>query len=440
MFERIVELRGRHRPGVEPRVENGLDPIRGPVVALRTWDGHIIDVGAVQVHAGEVAPGKLRELLGRAHARVVLAVVASPDGNRRAPVTVARERPVDVVLEPVAETAVLDVFGVPVDGLVLREEVGLVRRRAREPGGLGPVDEGRVAAPAVWIGVRVVDDGDDLSARGEVVDEVGIGVLDETSRVQLAYDRLEAGRVVHRIDDRETFAFTDLAVDLAERRGEVHDAGTVVDGDEVVGDDREGALPVDGEHRERWFVMRADQGGRRDVGDDLGVGAEHVGDARPRHHEIAAAFRCADAHVVDRGSDCGPDVRRQGPRSGRPDEEIARAEVVVAIDEREPYVDRRFGDISVRAGLAELVARQGSAAPSAIRDDLVALVDRAVVPDLGEQRPDALDVVVGERPVRTCGVEPHADPGCERLPVLDVTLHRRPALGVEALDAVVLDL
>ena len=68
------------------------------------------------------------------------AVVAAPDRERRAPEAVARQRPVDVVLEPVAEAPVLDVLGVPADRLVLAQQRVLVRGGAREPRGLGPVD------------------------------------------------------------------------------------------------------------------------------------------------------------------------------------------------------------------------------------------------------------------------------------------------------------
>ena len=389
----------------------------------------------MEVHAGEIATRQVRELGDGADARVVVAVAAPPHGDRGAPVAVAGERPVDVVLEPVAEAAVLDRLGMPADGLVLAQQVGLVRGGTREPRGFRPVDEGCTAAPAVRVRVRVVDRGDEQAATGEVVDELRVGVLDELPRVGRADDGLEARRVVHRVDDGQAFALADLAVDLAERGCEVHDARAVLDGDELVGHDGEGALAVDLEHRERRFVARAHERRRGNVGQDLRVGAEHVGDAGAGHDEVAPALGGAHAHVVDAGTDRGADVRRQGPRRGRPHEQV-----VVAVAEREPDVDRRFGEVAVRAGLAELVARQRGAAPPAVGHDLVALVDRAGVPDRAEQPPDALDVLVGEGPVRAGGVEPHADPRGERLPVLDVALDRRPAFGVEALDPVVLDL
>src|SRR3954462_14558458 len=54
---------------------------------------------------------------------VDVAAVAAPDRQRRAPVALARERPVDVAAQPLAHAPVLDVLGVPVDGLVRGEQV-----------------------------------------------------------------------------------------------------------------------------------------------------------------------------------------------------------------------------------------------------------------------------------------------------------------------------
>src|SRR3546814_6687813 len=56
-----------------------------------------------------------------------------------------------------------------------------------------------------------------------------------------------------------------------------------------------------------------------------------------------------------------------------------------------------------------------------------------------DQPPDALDVVVRQRPVRVGGVDPHARAGGEGRPVLHVALHRLTAPLVELLDAVGLD-
>ena len=102
---------------------------------------------------------------------------------------------------------------------------------------------------------------------------VGVGVLDE-----LAGDRParvgEARLRVHRVEHRQALGLADLAVDLAERGREVHDAGAVVGGDEVGRDDAP-AVAVGGQPVERSLVAQADEVGDRDRADDLDVVAEH---------------------------------------------------------------------------------------------------------------------------------------------------------------------
>ena len=93
-------------------------------------------------------------------------------------------------------------------------------------------------------------------------------------------------------------ALGDLAVDLAERGREVHDAGAVVDGHELVGDDppRRELGSSSGEEVERPLVVEADEVGDRDRADDLGVVAEHVGDAAPRRARGRAPPSCRPRH------------------------------------------------------------------------------------------------------------------------------------------------
>src|SRR4029077_10626064 len=112
-----------HGAAVVPGVDHRIDPahLAAAVLAL---DDDLVDVGAVEV-VGNLAPGALAQLGDRAGAEAAVAVLALalPDRQRRAPVAVARERPVDVVLQPFAEAAALDVLGVPADRLVVGEQL-----------------------------------------------------------------------------------------------------------------------------------------------------------------------------------------------------------------------------------------------------------------------------------------------------------------------------
>ena len=218
----------------------------------------------------------------------------------------------------------------------------------------------------------------------------------------------------------------------------MHDAGAVVVGDEVGRDHSKRVHApvrrvVDGHEVERAVVVEPDQVVDRDRAHDLGVVAEHRLHPGRGHHEVAPPLAPADAHVLDLRADGGGDVRDQRPRRRRPDQEVE-----VALDHREPHVHRRLGDVLV--ALRDLVTRQRGPTPAAVGDDLEALVDEPPVPHLLEVPPHALDVVVGERPVRVGGVEPHADARRERGPVLDVAVDRLAAAPVELGDAVLLDL
>ena len=120
VLERVMHLRVGHRAGVEPHVEHvGDAPHRrsaGRVVRVRA--GQLVDVGPVQV--GRADPEVALEFveaavdvdawMGR--------IVGDPHRNRRAPVPVPGDRPVARTLKPLAELAVLDVFGIPGDVLV----------------------------------------------------------------------------------------------------------------------------------------------------------------------------------------------------------------------------------------------------------------------------------------------------------------------------------
>src|SRR6185295_3011466 len=118
---------------------------------------------------------------------------AAPDRQRRAPVAVARERPVDVVLQPLAEAAVLDVLGVPADLLVVGQHLVAHLRGGDVPARLGVVEERRPAAPAVRVGMLVDLLAEEPAAVVEVVDQPPrhLRVLDELA-LEAAYAPVEA--------------------------------------------------------------------------------------------------------------------------------------------------------------------------------------------------------------------------------------------------------
>ena len=86
------------------------------------------------------------------------------------------------------------------------------------------------------------------------------------------------------------------------------------------------------------------------------------------------------------------------------------------------------------------MAADRGAAARAVRHDLVALIQQVLVPDLPQDPPHRLDVVVGEGVVRVVHVHPEADALGEALPLLEVGGDALLAQLVELGDAVGLDL
>ncbi len=152
---RVAELREGHRAGVVPAVDDLGHPLGVPAAGLvpvlgLAGEGDLVDERAVRVELGQVPSGQRAELGQRADAGQV-SLGAAPQRQRGAPVPVAGERPVDVVVQPVAVAAVLDVVRVPVRRLVLAQQPVLDRGGADVPGRLRVVEQRGVAAPAVRV-------------------------------------------------------------------------------------------------------------------------------------------------------------------------------------------------------------------------------------------------------------------------------------------------
>src|SRR5690606_4521252 len=98
------------------------------------------------------------------------------------PVAFAPQRPVYVVLQPVAEAPVLDVVGDPVDLLVERDKLVLLLRRADVPRRAGVVEQGRVTAPAERVRVVIHAVPELQSSRGKLLYDLRVGGLDPPDR------------------------------------------------------------------------------------------------------------------------------------------------------------------------------------------------------------------------------------------------------------------
>ncbi len=245
-------LREGHRARVEPHVDHlRHSPHRLLAARLRAGEGHLVDIGPVVVL--QARPGELLELAeGADHARV--AGGASPHRQRRSPVALPRQGPVDVVLQPVPETAVLDARGVPADGLVGRQQLVPELRGGDVPGGFRVVDQRVAGAPAMRVGMLVVLHLQHQPAATQVLDQLSRDVLALHLppliglALPVADGPVEGAVRPHGIRQRPRLRRVecdplrrsrDAVVVLAEGRREVHDARAVVGRHELVAQDRE---------------------------------------------------------------------------------------------------------------------------------------------------------------------------------------------------------
>src|SRR6185312_11429520 len=256
--------------------------------------------------------------------------VVHPDGKRRAPVSVARYRPVDVVLQPLAEAARADFGRMPVDRGVASQHVVLEAGGAYEPRRACVIQQRRVAAPAVRITVLVLLHLPQSTTPLELLDDDLVGILDPHATNQ----RQGVGKPSARIDRLQECESVSLArgvIVRAESGSHVHDARTILGGDERLADDY---LVRAAAHRnpiERAMIAETDELGAGESGRLLpAVGVivtQQRVDTSFRKYERALAF-LSDAYqldVLERRIHGERDVRNERPWRGRPDLDSARS-------------------------------------------------------------------------------------------------------------------
>ncbi len=430
---RVAPLRERHRARVVPGVDDlGHAGGRRPAAVLGAGEGDLVDERAVRVQPGLVGAGQLGELrAGADHREVVLR--AAPDGQRGAPVAVAGERPVDVVVEPVAVPAVLDPLREPVGLLVLLEEAVLDGGGADVPGRLRVVEQRGVAAPAVRVAVLVRQVPEEQTALLEVLGQLLVGLLEEDAADQR--DVLLEGAVgAHGVDDGQPVGAAHLEVVLAEGGGLVDQTGAVL-GRHVVRVHHVVGRLRELDELERMLVRPAlHLGAGEGLPGPLPALAERLLDQRLGDDELLRTVRRDDVRDAGVGGDGRVGHQRPGRR--RPHQERGLAGQRAG-GEREADVDGGVDDRLVALG--ELVVGQARAAAGAPGGDAVVLDEQALGVDLLQRPPDRLDVLGVHRAVGVFEVGPVPHAGRELFEGVRVARHRLAALGVELGDAVRLD-
>ena len=210
-------------------------------------------VGELRVLLFRIVPNVLADEAGLGEQLVVVghgflmaAGVADPDRERRAPVALAGESPIDVRGEEIAEAAVFDVLGEPIDLGVVGEHLVLELGRFDEPALARVLDE-RIffGSPAERVVVDVLFLVEEEAALLEVADDVFVAIFDPAAAAVVGAFVGEFAVGADAVDERRAFAVDeiflllreDFVVVFAEGWRDVYEAGAAVGRDEVAGND-----------------------------------------------------------------------------------------------------------------------------------------------------------------------------------------------------------
>ena len=434
VLEGIVPLRVGHRSRIEPDVDDRGGAAHGAVTRA-AGPGDLVDEGAVRV---EVRAQRARALLqlGKAADPLggVVVAVTDPDRERRAPVAVAREGPVHVAGQPLAHAPFADLGRVPGRLAVDGEHLLLERRRGGEPGFARDVEQRGLTAPAVRVRVGHPAGSEEVCAAVELLHQQGISVLDEHPP-HPRQPLVEAPRVVDGAHEGQAVALPGRVVVRAEGGRDVHDAGAVLRGDEVLEDDAPGPPGIVGNrhHLQRPRVAHALERTGIVFPHKARVLAQHPLDQVLRH-DHAAPLRLR-LGVGERGVERQRHVGGHRPGRGGPGQEGAPIRVGLPVlgKQRREEEQGRILHFAITQG--DLVGAERRAAARAVGHALVAAIEKPLLRQPAQDPPNRLDVARVAGDVGAVVVEPVGDALGERLPVGLVGEDGVPAGAVEALDA-----
>ena len=126
----------------------------GSSTATRAGKADLVNGWAMRINLRAVTTREFTKFGQGANAGQVI-FLAAPNWQWCSPVAIARECPVNIVLQPLTKAAFANVLRVPADLFVFGNHVILERRRRDIPTWLTPINQRGIAAPAVRIAVQV---------------------------------------------------------------------------------------------------------------------------------------------------------------------------------------------------------------------------------------------------------------------------------------------
>ena len=431
VLKRIMPLGKRHGTGVEPAVDNFRYTVHF-LTTFRAFDGHGINVRTVQFDIVRAVVAHFLEF-GNGANRVLMTAFAFPNRQRRAPVTVTGQAPILYMFEPVTETAFADGFRNPVDLVVVGNELVFDIRHLDEPGFTRIVDQRRITAPAVRIAVLKLRRLKELAALFEVVDNQRVSVFDKYAGPVRFFRHFAL--VIDELHERHIVLAADAVIVLTESRGDMNDTRTIGRRYIIITNHEEGLFLelADSVIIERLifavfevlaFAFR----------EDFALTFHTVKD---RIHEgfgqIVYRTVNLDFYIIHIGIYAEAEVGGQCPGRSRPGKEISVFVLDLELHHRGAFLD-------IFIALRYFVGRQRRAAARAVRYNLMALVEQALLPYFLERPPFGFNEVVFVSDVGMFHVSPETDHIGKFFPHAFVFPNRLTALLDERLNAVFFNL
>ena len=423
--------------GIPPHVENVLIGLEVMTAALGA------DAGIAQVALGSVGEPGVGALLveelddgverGVVH-DLLAAVGAGVAGDRHAPVALTADAPVGTLLDHSAD-AVGGVGRIPLDVLAdfLASLLTQTRLVHRDKPLVGGTEQHRVlAAPAVRIAVRDLLLEDQSAALAQELDDVRVGLVGIHTAEGAAGTKLLTGVELAVVIDRHAdvgdtlLEAGEVVVDAVAGRV-VDDTGTVVDAD-VIGQQRHALDTVE----DRLLVVDVVEGLG---GNHVGLAVDHDRSVLPAkllaalgskvlEHDLGATV-VLDGDISGAGLEGDSLVGGDGPRRGRPDDEVDRAVEVLEAGGLGGHLEAHEDGGARLVRVLDLGLGERGVAVLAPVNGLVTTIDHALI-EHGLKDLDVGGIVlVIERQIRVVPVAEHAqaaETGLLQLDVLDSEL------------------
>ncbi len=429
IFKRIMMLGKRHRAAVEPAIHDFRDPGHGSS-ALFASDMDLVHIRSVQFDVIIDGFHRLLDQLFSGSDGFQMSAFASPDINRRAPVSVSGDRPVVDIFQPVSETLFSHEIREPVYSIVIGDQLILQLGHFDIPARLRIVDQRSSASPAMRIIVLHFLLRVDLVFRRQPLDDL---------HVELRIQHKAAGPwslgivalLVHRIRYRQAVFLSGIVVVFTESRRGMNDTGAVFNGDIVVAGHIERLL-IHLDERHELFIFDIFQILTLHFGNHfIGIGSQDLICKGLRHIVYFPVLFRFD--IIDIAANGKGDIGRQRPRRGGPCQEI----FIIRIFSFEFCGDRiRFYFFVAKR---YLMGSQAGSASRAVRQDLVAFIDQSGLEEFLQDPPAAFDIIIVKGNIRVIQIDQITHSLCHLSPLFLVGEDGFLTFLVEFLDAVLLN-